>query len=123
MPRSLDRFLSTVNGIKVSFWGSGTLKIVIPVENHLRNRKRKLADYPPSGMGAVNKRTNVRFLTIYVRKGVVNSGRHAVMLPIGAPQTSEKGVIILCIKKKRETERARARQRWYDAGRRGGEGL
>ena len=32
-------------------------------------------------------------------------------------------IIILYIKKKRETERARARQRWYDAGRRGGEGL
>ena len=30
---------------------------------------------------------------------------------------------LLYIKKKRETERARARQRWYDAGRRGGEGL
>ena len=34
-------------GIKVSFWGSGTLKIVIPVENHPQKPKNMLADYHP----------------------------------------------------------------------------
>ena len=32
VPRSLDRF--SQYGIKVSFWGSGTLKIVIYIENY-----------------------------------------------------------------------------------------
>ena len=35
MPRWRDRFVQY--GIKVSFWGSGTLKIVIYVENYPRN--------------------------------------------------------------------------------------
>ena len=34
-----------------------------------------------------------------------------------------KMIIILYIKKKRETERACARQRWYDAGCQGGGGV
>ena len=39
-------------GIKVSFWGSGTLKIVIYVENHHHNRPPlRLDDYHPLGGG------------------------------------------------------------------------
>ena len=34
-------------GIKVSFGGSGTLKIVILVENHPQKRFFRLADYHP----------------------------------------------------------------------------
>jgi hypothetical protein len=34
-------------GITVSFWGSGTLKIVILVENHPQKRFFRLADYHP----------------------------------------------------------------------------
>ena len=34
-------------GIKVSFWGSGTLKIVIYVENHPQKPKNWLAYYHP----------------------------------------------------------------------------
>ena len=67
----LDRFLSTVRGvprwrdrfpqygIKVSYWGSGTLKIVIPVENHPQKPENRLADYHPSVVGGVNQRTNI----------------------------------------------------------------
>ena len=34
-------------GITVSFWGSGTLKIVILVENHPQKRFFRLADHHP----------------------------------------------------------------------------
>ena len=34
-------------GIKVCYWGSGTLKIVIYVENHPQKRSFWLADYHP----------------------------------------------------------------------------
>ena len=40
-----------IYGIKVSFWGSGTLKIVIPVENHPQKRSFRLADYHPLWVG------------------------------------------------------------------------
>ena len=41
---------SLLYGIKVSFWGSGTLKIAIPVENYPQKRSSRLADYrPPLG--------------------------------------------------------------------------
>ena len=39
--------------IKVSFWGSGTLKIVIPVENHPQKRSFWLADYHPLWVGVL----------------------------------------------------------------------
>ena len=41
-------------GIKVSFWGSGTLRIVIPVKNHPQKRRFRLADYHPLSGGGVN---------------------------------------------------------------------
>ena len=40
-----DRF--SLYGIKVSFWGSGTLKIVIYVENHPQKPKNRLDYYHP----------------------------------------------------------------------------
>ena len=62
-------------GIKVSYWGSGTLKIVIPVENHPQKTGNRLADYHPSGVGVLIS-GQIYVLTIYVHTGVVNSGRH-----------------------------------------------
>ena len=44
--RWCDRFVHY--GIKVSFWGSGTLKIVIPVENYPQKRSFRLAVIRPS---------------------------------------------------------------------------
>ena len=41
------------HGIKVGFWGSVTLNIVTPVENHPRHR---LSDVHPLGGGGVNQR-------------------------------------------------------------------
>ena len=53
VPRWCDRFGQY--GIKVSFWGSGTLKIVIYVENYPQKRCFRLADYHPLwGWGGVN---------------------------------------------------------------------
>ena len=46
VPRWRDRFAQY--GIKVSFWGSGNLKIVIPVENHPQKPENWLAVYHPS---------------------------------------------------------------------------
>ena len=40
-----------IYGVKVSFWGSGTLKIVIYVENHPQKRSFRLADYHPLWVG------------------------------------------------------------------------
>ena len=45
VPRWCDRFGQY--GIKVSFWASGTLKIVIYVENYPQKRCFRLADYHP----------------------------------------------------------------------------
>ena len=45
LPRWCDRF--SQYGIKVSFWGSGTLKIVIYVENYPQKRCFRLAEYHP----------------------------------------------------------------------------
>ena len=45
-------------GVKMSFWGAETLKIVVLVENHPKKRIFCLADYhPPSVVGGVNQRT------------------------------------------------------------------
>ena len=43
-----------IYGIKVSFWGSGTLKIVIYVEKHPQKRFFWLADYHPLWVWGVN---------------------------------------------------------------------
>ena len=48
----LDRF--TLYGIKVSFWGSGTLKIVIYVESYPQKRSFRLDVYHPLWVGGVN---------------------------------------------------------------------
>ena len=40
-----------IYGVKLSFWGSGTLKIVIYVENHPQKRFLLLADYHPLWVG------------------------------------------------------------------------
>ena len=45
VPRWCDRFGQY--GIKVSFWASGTLKIVIYVENYPQKRCFRLTDYHP----------------------------------------------------------------------------
>ena len=45
VPRWCDRFGQC--GIKVCFWGSGTLKIVIYVENYSQEGSFLLADYHP----------------------------------------------------------------------------
>ena len=53
VPRWCDRFGQY--GIKVSFWASVTLKIVIYVENYPQKRCFRLADYHPLwGWGGVN---------------------------------------------------------------------
>ena len=52
LPNLRDRFVQY--GIKVSFWGSGTLKIVIYVENYPQKRSFWLADYHPLWVGGVN---------------------------------------------------------------------
>ena len=53
LPRWCDRF--SQYGIKVSFWGSGTLKIVIYVENYPQKRCFRLDDYHPLwGWGGVS---------------------------------------------------------------------
>ena len=53
VPRWRDRFVQY--GIKVSFWGSGTLKIVIYVENYPhRNDVFGWLIITPSGVGGVN---------------------------------------------------------------------
>ena len=47
---TLDRARVCIYGVKVSFRGSGTLKIVIYVENHPQVRSFRLDDYhPPLG--------------------------------------------------------------------------
>ena len=51
LPNLRDRFVQY--GIRMSFWGSGTLKIVIYVENYPQKRCFRLADYHPSGGGGV----------------------------------------------------------------------
>ena len=51
MRRWCDRFV--LYGIKVSFWGSGTLKIVIYVENYPQKRSFRLDVYHPLWVGGV----------------------------------------------------------------------
>ena len=53
--------------IKVSFWGSGTLKIVIYVENHPQKRSFRLAEYHPLLVGVL--------ISEYIYIGL-KSGRH-----------------------------------------------
>ena len=74
VPRWRDRFPQC--GIKVSSWGSGTFKIVIPVENHPQKPENRLADYHPLWGGGVFISGQIYVLTIYLHIGVVNSGRH-----------------------------------------------
>jgi hypothetical protein len=53
LPNLRDRFVQY--GIRMSFWGSGTLKIVIYVENYPQKRCFRLVDYHPLwGWGGVN---------------------------------------------------------------------
>ena len=52
MPRWCDRF--DQYGIKVRFWATGTLKIVIYVENYPQKRSFRLAVYHPLWVGGVN---------------------------------------------------------------------
>jgi hypothetical protein len=64
-------------GIRVSFWGSGTLKIVIYVENYPQKRCFRLADYhPPLWWGGVNQRTIYICSDHICACRGVNSGRH-----------------------------------------------
>ena len=72
-PRWRDKFPQY--GIKVRLWGSGTLKIVIPVENHPQKTKNRLAYYHPSVSGVLIS-VQIYVLTIHVHIWVVNSGRH-----------------------------------------------
>ena len=63
-------------GIKVSFWGSGTLKIVIYVENYPQKRCFRLADYHPLwGWGVLISGQNTYTYHICTCRGV-KSGRH-----------------------------------------------
>ena len=74
MPRWRDRFVQY--GIKVSFWGSGTLKIVIYVENYPQKPCFRLADYHPLwGVGVLISGHNIYTYHICTCRGV-NSGRH-----------------------------------------------
>ena len=52
--RAVKDFQYRIYIIKVSFWGSGTLKIVIPVENYPQKRSFMLAFYHPLWVGGVN---------------------------------------------------------------------
>ena len=69
VPRWRDRFVQY--GIKVSFWGSGTLKIVIYVENYPQKRCFRLAYYYPLGglVRGVTQRTNIYPLNICTYRG------------------------------------------------------
>ena len=61
------------------FWGSGTLKIVTPVENHPPPQSRKIGWRlsPPLGVGVLIS-GYIGVLTMYVHIGAVNSGRHDI---------------------------------------------
>ena len=68
VPRWRDRFVQY--GIKVSFWGSGTLKIVIYVENYPQKRCFRLADYhPPLGWGVLISGHNIYTYHICTYRG------------------------------------------------------
>ena len=58
-----------IYGIKVSFWGSGTLKIVIPVENHPQKRSFWLADYHPLCVGGLISGHNIYTYHMYTYRG------------------------------------------------------
>ena len=61
-------------GIKVSFWGSATLKIVIPVETYGPETSFSVGLLShPSGVGGVNKRIQYIYLPYY---GVHNKQRN-----------------------------------------------
>ena len=60
----------------MSFWGSGTLKIVIYVKNYPQKRCFRLADYHPLwGWGVLISGHNIYTYHICTCRGV-NSGRH-----------------------------------------------
>ena len=67
MPRWCDRFGQC--GIKVCFWGSGTLKIVIYVENHPQRRSFWLAYYHPLWVGVLISGHNMYTYHIYTYRG------------------------------------------------------
>ena len=64
MPRWCDRF--DQYGIKVRFWATGTLKIVIYVENHPQKRSFWLADYHPLWVGVLISGHNIYTYHIYI---------------------------------------------------------
>ena len=67
VPRWRDRFPQC--GIMVSFWGSKTPKIVIPVENHPQKPENRLADDHPLGGWGLLISVQIDVLTIYVHIG------------------------------------------------------
>ena len=74
VPRWRDKFPQY--GIKVRLWGSGTLKIVIPIENHPQKTKNRLDEYlTPRWLGDV-KNIGSYHKAVHVHVGVVNSRRH-----------------------------------------------
>ena len=65
-PAQVTRQVYTLR-IKVSFWGSGTLKIVNYVENHPQKRNLWLAVYhPPLGWGVLISGNNIYTYHIYI---------------------------------------------------------
>eukprot|EP00964_Phaeocystis_antarctica_P124257 scaffold87935_cov50-Phaeocystis_antarctica.AAC.1 len=51
------------------YWGSGTFKIVILVENHPQKPKNRLADYHPLGGWGVSISGQIYIITLYVQIG------------------------------------------------------
>ena len=62
LPSLRDRFVQYTVSVRVSFGGSGTLKIVIYVETTPRNRKIGWMIIAPSVGGGVNQRKIYVFL-------------------------------------------------------------
>ena len=60
LPSLRDRFVQYTVSVRVSFGGSGTLKIVIYVENYPQKRCFRLADYHPLwGVGVLISGHNI----------------------------------------------------------------
>ena len=83
VPRWCDRFGQY--GTKVDFGSSGTLRIVIYVENHPHRPVLWLDDYHPSEGGGCSwgcySADNIPILTKYVHIGIIHSGRHNSPIP------------------------------------------